>query len=174
MRQPGASLGGGGLAAHGKALQQQIPHNHCFGCGPDNPHGLRLQSYWAGDGSAVAEFRPQAWHSAAPKHFVNGGIIATLLDCHCICTATAAAYVGQGRAIGAPPLLHYATGSLTVTYARPTPTAERVTLFARIATFEPERIALQATLSAAGRVCATADVVAVRVPDSWMQQRGSA
>ncbi len=159
------------MAAHGKALQQQIPHNHCFGCGPDNPHGLRLESYWAGEGSAVAEFRPQAWHSAAPKHFVNGGIIATLLDCHCICTATAAAYLAHGRAIGAPPLVHYATGSLAVGYVRPTPSSELLRLHARIVTLEPERIALHATLSAAERICATADVVALRVPDSWMHER---
>lgn len=153
------------------ALQQQIPHNHCFGCGPGNPHGLRLESHWADDGSTVAEFRPRPWHSAAPTHFVNGGIIATLLDCHCVCTATAAAYLRQGRDVGAPPHLYYATASLAVRYLRPTPLEahEPLALEARIVSFDIERVELSATLSAGGRERAAAEVVAVRVPETWMQ-----
>lgn len=30
---------------------------------------------------------PDQKFAAGPRHFLNGGIIATLLDCHCLCTA---------------------------------------------------------------------------------------
>ncbi len=31
------------------ALQDLISHNHCYGCGPDNPDGLQIKSYWDGE-----------------------------------------------------------------------------------------------------------------------------
>ena len=27
------------------AIQDQIPHNHCYGCGKDNPDGMQIKSY---------------------------------------------------------------------------------------------------------------------------------
>ena len=68
------------------AFQDQIPDNFCFGCGADNPDGLHLKSEWEGD-IAVARWTPWPSHAAGPKHILNGGIIATLLDCHGVCTA---------------------------------------------------------------------------------------
>lgn len=32
----------------GKAFQDQIPNNHCFGCGPENASGLQIKSHWVG------------------------------------------------------------------------------------------------------------------------------
>jgi len=56
------------------------PDTTCFGCGHANPDGFRLRSYRDGE-RAVGEFTP------GPEHdngfgFLNGGIIATVLDCH--------------------------------------------------------------------------------------------
>lgn len=48
----------------------------CFGCGPANPRGLRLQSY-LGDGHVTATFTPWPEHDNG-LGFLNGGIIATL------------------------------------------------------------------------------------------------
>jgi hypothetical protein len=80
-----------------QAIQDTYPDDlgHCCGCGKNNPHGLRLKSYWR-DGEAVAHFTPQPHHVAVPG-FVYGGLIASLIDCHATGTASAAAYAAQGR-----------------------------------------------------------------------------
>lgn len=150
------------------AFQDLIPDNHCFGCGPANTGGLQLKSYWGDDGTSVARFAPQAHHCAGPAHFVNGGILATLADCHCVCTAMAAAYRDAGRRIGEPPLLYYATGGLTVSYLRPTPMAQAIELIARIERADARTYVLSCTVAAAGRITAEATVEAVTVPLSWM------
>lgn len=151
------------------ALQDLIAHNHCFGCGPGNERGLRLKSYWTGTGPSTARFVPQAHHCAGPPHFVNGGIIATLLDCHGICTAIAAAHFDAGRALGSAPALHYVTASLRLTYARPTPLSDELVLLARPVRTDERRYAVAAELHAGGKVCVTAEVEAVQVPESWMR-----
>jgi hypothetical protein len=69
------------------AFQDQIPDNYCWGCGADNPDGLHLKSEWDGD-DAIAHWTPWPRFAAGPKHILNGGIIATLLDCHGVCTAS--------------------------------------------------------------------------------------
>jgi hypothetical protein len=62
--------------------------------------------------------RPALWtpcpeRAAGPRHLVNGGIIATLLDCHGVCTALADAYRREGREVGTDPEIWYATTSIT-------------------------------------------------------------
>jgi acyl-coenzyme A thioesterase PaaI-like protein len=69
---------------------------------------------------------------AGPQHILNGGIIAVLVDCHCVCTAMASGYHAEGREVTSEPSLWYATASLQVTYLRPTPIAEPVVLRAHI------------------------------------------
>jgi hypothetical protein len=67
----------------------------CYGCGPANDCGLQLRSYVSVDDvesdggkyvvrriESVARFTPKKHHNAFPN-VLNGGIIATLLDCHC-------------------------------------------------------------------------------------------
>ncbi len=29
-----------------KAIQDQLEHNHCYGCGADNEKGYRIKSYY--------------------------------------------------------------------------------------------------------------------------------
>jgi acyl-coenzyme A thioesterase PaaI-like protein len=150
------------------ALQDRFAHNHCFGCGPHNSGGLNLKSYWAGHGPSVARFTPAPHHCSAPPHFVNGGIIATLIDCHSICTAMAAAYLEQGRAIGSEPGLYYATGTLEIGYRRPTPMDTVLELEAEISERVGTKYVVICRLNAAGRLCAQGRVEAVPVPASWM------
>jgi len=151
------------------AFQDQIPGNFCYGCGPHNDRGLCLKSFWDGDES-VATFLPQAFHSAAPRHFLNGGIIATIIDCHCICTAVADAYRREARAIGTAPLIWCATASLKVDYLRPVPIDLPVSLRARIVEAGEKKTDLACTLFSDGEECATARVLSVRVPASWVGQ----
>ena len=156
-------------AASPEAFQDRLPHNHCFGCGPHNPNGLRIKSYWSGNELSVARFTPEAYHCAGPKHFVNGGILATLIDCHCVCTAAAAAYRDQGREIGTPPDLHYATTKLETRYLRPTPMGEELELFARIVDRNERTYVLSCELVARGKPCVEAAVEAIEVPASWIR-----
>ncbi len=119
------------LADVPESLQQQLfPHLTCFGCGPGNPDGLQLASYPADDGTVIADFMPWPQHDNG-LGYLNGGIIATLLDCH---SAAAVSYEAQVR--DWPPLpgaaLPYVTAGLDVRYLRPSPLREPVRLVARI------------------------------------------
>jgi len=150
------------------ALQDQLPHNNCFGCGPHNEGGLNLKSYWTGQGSSLARFTPSPHHCSAPMHFVNGGIIATLIDCHSICTAWAAAFVDEGRPIGSEPGCFVATGKLEVVYKRPTPMDVVLELEAVINERLERGYLVTCNLSAKGKLCAVGLVTAVPVPADWM------
>ena len=114
-----------------KAFQDHFEHNLCFGCGAANPEGLQLKSYWDGD-DAVATFIPESHHMAGPAHVLNGGIIGTIIDCHCVCTAIADAYRREGRSVGTGTYIWYATVSLKVDYLLPTPIDCPVTLSAHV------------------------------------------
>jgi len=53
--------------------------SRCFGCGPANDSGLRLNFFQAEDGSVVCPLAvPDRFEG--PAGYVHGGIIATLLD----------------------------------------------------------------------------------------------
>lgn len=51
---------------------------HCFGCGRDNPIGLKLDMKLDGD-RCVAYFTPQAEHESYGDR-MHGGLTSTLLD----------------------------------------------------------------------------------------------
>jgi acyl-coenzyme A thioesterase PaaI-like protein len=152
------------------AIQDRIPHNHCWGCGTLNPRGLHIKSYVEGD-RTVCRFQPSPEHMAGPTHVLNGGIIAAVIDCHSVCTAIADSYRAAGRELGSEPLLWSVTASLRIDYLAPTPIAETLELRAHVREAKGRRRTIECTLHAAGRECARAEVVAVEVPASW---RGAA
>lgn len=151
------------------AFQDEIPNNHCWGCGSTNSNGLQIKSYWAGD-EAVCTWHPKDYHMAGPKHILNGGIIATIIDCHCICTAIAAAYREEGRKINSNPSIWYATASLNLSYLRPTPGNQPVALRAKIKEMKPKKIILACSLFSKDVECAFGEVVAVRVLPEWLKE----
>lgn len=148
------------------AFQDRIPDNLCFGCGPENPGGLQVKSRWEGDES-VCTWRPSPHHAAGPAGILNGGIIATVIDCHTVCTAIADAYRREDREIGSDPAIWYATGTLQVRYLRAVPIENELRLRARIGEIAGRRTHLTCSLISSDVECATADVVAIRVPDGW-------
>jgi acyl-coenzyme A thioesterase PaaI-like protein len=150
----------------GQAFQDMMVDNYCWGCGADNPVGLQLKSHWDGD-VAVAQWQPTAEYAAGPRHILNGGIIATLLDCHGVCTAVATAYASQDRAIGSEPEIWYATTAMTVEYLRPTPLDAVVHLEASVVEADDRMTTVQCTLNAADKERARATVRSMRVPESW-------
>jgi acyl-coenzyme A thioesterase PaaI-like protein len=151
------------------AIQDQFRrNNYCWGCGQFNDHGLKIKSYWLGD-EAVCTWQPEEYHAAGPRNVVNGGIVATLIDCHSACTAMAAAYQAEGREIGSEPHIWCATAHLEVTYLRPTPLGEPLALRARVKEMGERKIIVTCSVSANEEECARGEVVAVRVPPEWAQ-----
>lgn len=136
--------------------------HHCHGCGAGNDKGLRLKSYWDGD-EAIARWQAQAHHCGGTQENLNGGIIASLIDCHSLNLAIATAYRTAGRAIGSAPRIGYVTANLNVSYLKPTPLRETIELRARVRQLDGRKAWVDCTLSAAGLVRATGEVLGVRV-----------
>jgi acyl-coenzyme A thioesterase PaaI-like protein len=153
------------------AIQTQMRDNFCWGCGADNHAGLQLQSHWQDDATTVARWTPSPEHAAGPRHVVNGGIIATVLDCHGVVTAVADAYRRAGREIGSEPELWYATTAMQVEYLRPTPLGPELLLRAEVVSVDGTRSAVDCVLEAEGKARARAHVEVVQVPDEWRRPR---
>ena len=152
-----------------RAIQDQFRrNNYCWGCGQSNDHGLKIKSYWVGD-EAVCTWEPEEYHAAGPQNVVNGGIVATLIDCHSACTAMAAAYQAEDREIGSEPHIWCATAHLEVTYLRPTPLGEPISLRARVKEMGERKIIVTCSVCAGGEECAAGEVVAVRVAPDWAE-----
>lgn len=144
------------------AFQDRGAVLHCHGCGADNERGLQLKSYWDGD-DAVATWRAQAHHCGGARENLNGGIIASLMDCHSLNLAIARTYRAERRPIGSAPRIGYVTASLNVSYQKPTPIDQPVHLRARITKMEGRKAWVSCTLSAGGEVRATGEVLGIRV-----------
>lgn len=156
-----------------KAFQDYYPDNlsHCYGCGRLNKHGLQIKSYWDGEES-VCTFNPRPYHIAIPG-YVYGGLIASLIDCHGTGTAAAAAYRAEGREMGTEPPLRFVTASLHVDYLRPTPLGVPLEIRAKVKEIKGRKVAVAATLSAEGKVCARGEVVAVQMPEHLIPSGGA-
>jgi len=151
-----------------KAFQEYYPdnYNQCYGCGQLNGHGLQIKSYWEGD-EGVCRFMPAPHHIAVPG-FVYGGLIASLIDCHCTGTAAAAAYRAENRAMDSLPPFRYVTASLHVDYLKPTPIGVILEIRARVDQIKGRKVVLSADLIADGKVCAKGAVVVAQAPASMI------
>ncbi len=149
-------------------FQDQIGGNHCFGCGPQNEYGLQIKSKWQTEANAICEFIPSPHHSAGPVQYLNGGIIATIIDCHCICTAVAGAYRQEGRAVGKGEKIWYVTGGMEIQYKKPILINKPVTLIAELKEVAEKKTKLECSVFSGGELSATASVLAIRVPLAWL------
>jgi acyl-coenzyme A thioesterase PaaI-like protein len=139
------------------SLQQRyFPDLPCFGCGPANERGLQLRSYPRGD-VVVATFRPWPEHDNG-LGFLNGGIIATVLDCHSAAAVTHEAYRRGWPALPGAPL-PYVTAGLDVRYLRPSPLREDVTLLAQVTQAGEAEICARVWLEWEGKTRAEAAAV---------------
>ena len=145
-----------------RAFQDQGTVSYCHGCGADNKKGLRLKSYWDGD-EAVASWRADLHHCGGTKQNLNGGIIASLIDCHSLNLAIAHAYKQEQRPIGSTPRIGYVTENLNVSYLKPTPIDELIQLRARIIKIDGRKGWVSCTLISAGELRATGEVLGIRV-----------
>jgi uncharacterized protein (TIGR00369 family) len=86
----------------------RLQKNYCFGCGMNNPEGMRLKfKYDEAGGRFVCRFRLGKRYTGPPGH-AHGGIIATILD----------------EAMGKVNKLRHVialTSSITIDYLKPVP-----------------------------------------------------
>jgi len=157
--------------AQEKAFQDYYPDDlsYCYGCGRLNDHGHHLKTYWDGD-ETVSHFTPKPFHTAIPG-YVYGGLIASVIDCHGTGTAAAAAYKAEGRAMDTLPPFRFVTASLHVDYLRPTPLGPPLELRGTIKEVKGRKVVVSITLSAAGRITAKGEVVAVQMPDEFLVKK---
>ena len=101
---------------------------------------------------------------------MNGGIMATLVDCHSMCTAMAHAYRMEGRALDSEPHYKYATGTMTIKYLRPTSNDDPVELRAKVTAMKGKKTTVYCELYSKGKLTATSEVIAIRVFDSSKKQ----
>jgi len=142
----------------GSLQDAYAPNTKCFGCGPANAKGLRIQSRPEGDG-LVCDWTPEEHHQAFPG-VVNGGICGALLDCH---SNWAAAYHLMKRSGAASPL-YTVTAEFHVVLKKPTPMAP-LRLHARVVESTADRATVEATIEAGGETTATCRGVFVAVKE---------
>ena len=135
------------------SLQRRFaPASRCYGCGPANELGLRIESHEVDDvpGELVAEWQPLP-HHAAFQNVLNGGVIGTLLDCHA--NWTAAMRVMRDRGLAAPP--GCVTADYTIRLRRPTAIDRPVLLRAWPVEATGDRVVVDAELASGGIITAT-------------------
>ena len=147
------------------AIQDTYPDElaHCYGCGRLNDHGLHLRTFWDGD-ETVTRYTPEPWHIAIPG-YVNGGLLASLVDCHGTGTAAAAAYRAEGREMGSLPLRRFVTASLKVDYLKPTPLGPQLEVRGRATSVQERKVLVEARILALGQATVKGEVVAVEMPE---------
>lgn len=111
--------------------------------------------------------RPAERYLALPG-FVYGGLIASLVDCHGIGTAAAAAMLADGLRPGQDESPRFVTASLTVDYLKPTPAGAELVARARPVEVKGRKVVVEVSVLVSGTETAKGRVVAVRVPDSMV------
>ena len=147
------------------ALQDFYPDDfaHCFGCGRLNLVGHHLRTFVEGE-ETVSRFTPSANDMALPG-FVYGGLLASLLDCHGMATASAGALREGGSAVGAESSPRYVTAMLHIDFVRPTPLGGELMIRGRVEEFTARKARIAAWVVANGETTVRASIVAVPLPE---------
>jgi acyl-coenzyme A thioesterase PaaI-like protein len=118
--------------------------NGCFGCGPDNPVGLKLA--FERNGEVVRSRTTITRAYAGYRDFAHGGIVATMLD------------EAMGWAMLHVAGTHGVTKALRVTYRRPVRVERPIVVVAKLASRRGVDLVLEAHIEDdRGRVLARAE-----------------
>ena len=146
-----------------KAIQDMIgTDNHCHGCGAGNPKGLMIKSYLHGE-EAEARWIPSPHHCAGSPEWVNGGIIASLMDCHSNNLSEALAYRRGGREVGKDPKISCVTAKITLEFLKPAPIKEALVLRARPHTREGRKTWIRCELFSGDTLCAKSESLHIEI-----------
>lgn len=150
------------------AIQDLYPADvaHCYGCGRLNEEGLHVRTHWQ-NGVGTARFTPRPYHLAMPG-YVYGGLLASLVDCHGIGTAAAAAMERSGERPGRDESPRFVTGSLRVDYLKPTPVDRELVLTARPVELGDRKVRVEVEVRAGEAVTVRGEVLAVRMPATFV------
>lgn len=153
-----------------KSFQDHYPDEYaiCYGCGRLNDHGLKIKSYWEG-GESVCRFEPEPFHTGG-YNFVYGGLIASLMDCHGAATASAEKYRQEGKVYGKGMFTRFVTASLHVDYLAPVPIDRTIVLRAKVDETKGRKSVVSMTLQVEGKRCAKGKMVAIQMPDDFLDR----
>ncbi len=140
----------------------------CYGCGRLNNEGYQLKTSWDGD-ETVTRFTPQNHHTALPG-FVYGGLLASLIDCHGTGSSSLAYAKENGIELSGFNAPRFVTGSLNVTYQRPTPLGPELEIRGKIKEIKGRKVVVEARLIAEGKVCVTGEITSILVPENFGQK----
>jgi acyl-coenzyme A thioesterase PaaI-like protein len=148
-----------------EAIQDKWPKigTYCWGCGRNNEHGLQIKSYWEGN-ECVCTWKPKKYHCALPGAGC-GGIIAAILDCHCLNTAISALMKAEGLELdpNVEPTVFYVTGTLSVKFLKPAPLNKPWVFRARVEEMGERKITVSCSVFAKEKEFARGQIAAVRV-----------
>jgi acyl-coenzyme A thioesterase PaaI-like protein len=153
-----------------KAFQEYYPEHlsHCYGCGTMNEHGYQIKTYWEGN-ETVTRYKPRPYQKAIPG-YVYGGLIASLIDCHGTGTASAAKHREEGKTLGNEPLSRFVTASLQVDYLAPVWIDREITLRGKIDEIKGRKVVVSIDLFSKDILCAKGNVVAIQIPDDYLDK----
>ena len=114
---------------------------------------------------------PSESHKAGPTGYLNGGVIATIIDCHSVSTAIADGYKLENRDLNSDPIIWYVTASIKIDYHKPVPIDKVVKLKAKVTMREGRKLLVVCKLFSGEDKCASAEVLAVKVPpENWFDK----
>lgn len=148
------------------SIQDLYPegYSHCYGCGRNNPKGLHIRSFEAGD-DLVAHVPPCTDEISHPG-VAYSGYISSLLGCHAIAAAAAAAHRAHGRSVGDGEIAPFMTSQIKVEFVEPTPVGVPYELRARALFAHKHKVVVKAELLVNRAVHARAEVEAVEINES--------
>jgi acyl-coenzyme A thioesterase PaaI-like protein len=143
-----------------ESLQQKYAAKSiCYGCGPANPDGLHINSFPEGDGLTCV-WEPEPKFQAFPG-MLYGGLIASLLDCHC--NWTASWHLKNQNGLDAPPCT--VTAELNVKYLAPTPATAPIRIISKVVKSKERSATVEGELYSGDLLCATCSAVFVAVKE---------
>ncbi len=132
----------------------------CYGCGPANEHGFKIESFVDGD-KVVADYMPEAYHSAFPN-VLNGGVIGTLLDCHC--NWASCWFLMQEKKLQVPPCT--VTAKFEVKLLKPTPMGVNLRLEASCIEIKENKVITEGRIIVNNNICDTFLGTFIAVPET--------
>jgi acyl-coenzyme A thioesterase PaaI-like protein len=146
-----------GTVSIGQQLAVRQDH-YCFGCGRDNPHGLKLTFFAGDDGEVWADWTPWREHEGF-NGIAHGGIITAVLD-------EVMGWAVYHKRIWA------VTGKIAVSFRKPVLVGEPTRATARMTEMRGRKIRLVAELRrlANDDLLAEADAVFIKVPQDRAEE----
>lgn len=147
-----------------RSLQELWPHNTCYGCGPSNPDGMHLKSYWSEDQRYVlATYNCEAKYNGGFPGVMFGGTVASLIDCQSIWTAIAFAHKAENRQLESTSGIVYVTKQIAVNYITGTPLEETIYLKSWLEGKVEREVTIICELGTKDKLTAKGRTIAVRI-----------